>query len=91
MAWSQQADPMQWASAYYGYGYDPYAYGAAQDPSLYSYGATYPGYGQYPQQVRFNYSFFYSTCLLAYELLLLILWLSVFLIKHPSRLSVHLK
>ncbi|XP_042457372.1 polyadenylate-binding protein RBP47B'-like [Zingiber officinale] len=52
MAWSQQADPTQWASAYYGYGYDPYAYGAAQDPSLYSYGATYPGYGQYPQQVE---------------------------------------
>ncbi|KAL6867209.1 hypothetical protein ACP4OV_015233 [Aristida adscensionis] len=46
--WSQQADPNQWASTYYGYGYD--AYGYAQDPS-YSYGA-YAGYGQYPQQVE---------------------------------------
>lgn len=44
-------DPNQW-SAYYGYGqgYEAYAYGAAQDPSLYSYGA-YAGYTQYPQQV----------------------------------------
>ncbi|CAL9131365.1 unnamed protein product [Musa textilis] len=50
-AWSQQADPNQWAGAYYGYGYDAYAYGAAQDPSLYAYGA-YAGYGQYPQQVE---------------------------------------
>ncbi|RWW06248.1 hypothetical protein GW17_00030434 [Ensete ventricosum] len=33
-AWSQQADPNQWAGAYYGYGYDAYAYGAAQDPSF---------------------------------------------------------
>ncbi|EEF48891.1 nuclear acid binding protein, putative [Ricinus communis] len=41
----------QW-SAYYGYGqgYDAYAYGATQDPSLYAYGA-YAGYPQYPQQV----------------------------------------
>ncbi|KAJ1298577.1 hypothetical protein BS78_01G464100 [Paspalum vaginatum] len=46
--WSQQADPNQWASTYYGYGYD--AYGYAQDPS-YAYGA-YAGYGQYPQQVE---------------------------------------
>ena len=46
--WSQQADPNQWASTYYGYGYD--AYGYAQDPS-YAYGA-YAGYSQYPQQVR---------------------------------------
>ncbi|THU71028.1 hypothetical protein C4D60_Mb08t31210 [Musa balbisiana] len=51
MAWSQQADPNQWAGAYYGYGYDAYAYGATQDPSLYAYGA-YAGYGQYPQQAR---------------------------------------
>ncbi|EHA8588760.1 polyadenylate-binding protein RBP47B' [Cocos nucifera] len=49
VAW--QADPSQWAGAYYGYGYDAYAYGAAQDPSLYAYGA-YAGYGQYPQQVE---------------------------------------
>ncbi|MQM11684.1 hypothetical protein Taro_044595 [Colocasia esculenta] len=50
--WGQQADPNQWASAYYSYGqgYDPYAYGASQDPSFYAYGA-YAGYGQYPQQV----------------------------------------
>ncbi|XP_038699095.1 polyadenylate-binding protein RBP47B' isoform X2 [Tripterygium wilfordii] len=50
--WGQQVDPSQW-SAYYGYGqgYDPYAYGAAQDPSLYAYGA-YSGYAQYPQQVE---------------------------------------
>ncbi|XP_043691134.1 polyadenylate-binding protein RBP47B'-like [Telopea speciosissima] len=49
--WGQQMDPSQWSSAYYGYGqgYDAYAYGAAQDPSLYAYGA-YAGYGQYPQQ-----------------------------------------
>ncbi|KAG8097059.1 hypothetical protein GUJ93_ZPchr0013g37867 [Zizania palustris] len=46
--WSQQADPNQWASAYYGYGYD--AYGYAQDPS-YAYSA-YAGYTQYPQQVE---------------------------------------
>ncbi|XP_065866879.1 polyadenylate-binding protein RBP47B' [Euphorbia lathyris] len=47
--WGQQVD--QW-SAYYGYGqgYDAYAYGATQDPSLYAYGA-YAGYPQYPQQV----------------------------------------
>ncbi|XP_020240828.1 polyadenylate-binding protein RBP47B'-like [Asparagus officinalis] len=48
-AWGQQADPNQWA--YYGYGYDPYGYATAQDPSLYAYGA-YAGYGQYPQQVE---------------------------------------
>lgn len=48
--WSQQADPNQWASAYYGYGYD--AYGYAQDPS-YAYGA-YAGYSQYPQQARIS-------------------------------------
>ncbi|KAJ4978532.1 hypothetical protein NE237_009312 [Protea cynaroides] len=50
--WGQQMDPSQWSSSYYGYGqgYDAYAYGAAQDPSLYTYGA-YAGYGQYPQQV----------------------------------------
>ncbi|PWA89221.1 RNA-binding (RRM/RBD/RNP motifs) family protein [Artemisia annua] len=49
--WNAQADPNQWASAYYGYGqgYDPYAYGATQDPSMYAYGA-YGGYAQYPQQ-----------------------------------------
>ncbi|XP_058072273.1 polyadenylate-binding protein RBP47B' [Magnolia sinica] len=52
-SWGQQADPSQWSSAYYGYGqgYDAYAYGASQDPSLYAYGA-YAGYGQYPQQVE---------------------------------------
>ncbi|XP_024983008.1 polyadenylate-binding protein RBP47B' isoform X3 [Cynara cardunculus var. scolymus] len=49
--WNPQADPNQWGSAYYGYGqgYDAYAYGATQDPSLYAYGA-YGGYMQYPQQ-----------------------------------------
>ncbi|CAK9164679.1 unnamed protein product [Ilex paraguariensis] len=56
--WGQQADPTQWSSAYYGYGpygqgYDAYAYGATQDPSLYPYGA-YPGYIQYPQQARYS-------------------------------------
>ncbi|KAF8395860.1 hypothetical protein HHK36_019814 [Tetracentron sinense] len=53
-SWGQQADPNQWSSAYYGYGqgYDAYAYGATQDPSLYAYGA-YAGYGQYPQQARY--------------------------------------
>ncbi|PHU03273.1 Polyadenylate-binding protein RBP47B' [Capsicum chinense] len=51
--WGQPADLSQW-SAYYGYGpgYDAYAYGATQDPSLYAYGA-YAGYAQYPQQARF--------------------------------------
>ncbi|XP_028052392.1 polyadenylate-binding protein RBP47B'-like [Camellia sinensis] len=50
--WSQQADPSQWSSTYYGYGqgYDAYGYGTTHDPSLYAYGA-YPGYAQYPQQV----------------------------------------
>ncbi|XP_027926121.1 polyadenylate-binding protein RBP47B'-like [Vigna unguiculata] len=50
--WGQQMDPSQW-NAYYGYGqgYEAYAYGAAQDPSLYAYGA-YAGYAQYPQQVE---------------------------------------
>ncbi|GMP88665.1 hypothetical protein CsSME_00040563 [Camellia sinensis var. sinensis] len=49
--WSQQADPSQWSSTYYGYGqgYDAYGYGTTHDPSLYAYGA-YPGYAQYPQQ-----------------------------------------
>ncbi|GAB2229297.1 hypothetical protein Droror1_Dr00023435 [Drosera rotundifolia] len=49
--WGQQVDPSQWSNAYYGYGagYDAYGYAAAQDPSLYAYGA-YAGYGQYPQQ-----------------------------------------
>lgn len=44
-------DPSQWG-AYYGYGqgYDAYAYGAVQDPSLYAYNA-YAGYAQYPQHV----------------------------------------
>nr|DAD29841.1 TPA_asm: hypothetical protein HUJ06_031309 [Nelumbo nucifera] len=48
--WSQQVDPSQWSSAYYGYaqGYEAYAYGATHDPSLYAYGA-YAGYAQYPQ------------------------------------------
>ncbi|KAK9094656.1 hypothetical protein Scep_026125 [Stephania cephalantha] len=51
-AWIQ-ADPSQWNGTYYGYGqgYDAYAYGSAQDPSVYSYGA-YAGYGQYPQQAK---------------------------------------
>lgn len=49
-AWVQQADPNQWTSGYYGYGYDAYSYGVAQDPSVYAYGA-YGGYG-YPQQAR---------------------------------------
>ncbi|XP_011625480.1 polyadenylate-binding protein RBP47B' isoform X2 [Amborella trichopoda] len=51
--WGQQADPNQWAGAYYGYGqgYDAYTYGATQDPSLYAYGA-YAGYGNYPQQAE---------------------------------------
>ncbi|KAK6646105.1 hypothetical protein PHAVU_L009343 [Phaseolus vulgaris] len=50
--WGQQMDQSQW-SAYYGYGqgYEAYAYGAAQDPSSYGYGA-YAGYAQYPQQVE---------------------------------------
>ncbi|KAL6505371.1 Polyadenylate-binding protein rbp47b' [Orobanche gracilis] len=50
--WSQSADPNH-LSAYYGYGqgYDPYAYGATQDPSAYAYGA-YAGYTQYPQQTE---------------------------------------
>lgn len=47
-----QGDPNQWG-AYYGYGqgYESYAYGTTQDQSTYAYG-TYPGYSQYPQQVR---------------------------------------
>ncbi|KAG2333685.1 hypothetical protein Bca52824_004865 [Brassica carinata] len=47
--YATQADPSQW-NGYYGYGqgYDAYAYGAAQDPSLYAYGGY--GYPQYPQQ-----------------------------------------
>ncbi|THG23370.1 hypothetical protein TEA_006462 [Camellia sinensis var. sinensis] len=51
--WSQQADPSQWSSTYYGYGqgYDAYGYGTTHDPSLYAYGA-YPGFAQYPQQVE---------------------------------------
>ncbi|KAG4988534.1 hypothetical protein AAZX31_11G129800 [Glycine max] len=50
--WGVQMDPSQW-SAYYGYGqgYEAYAYGATQDPSIYTYGA-YAGYAQYPQQVE---------------------------------------
>ncbi|WVY99359.1 hypothetical protein V8G54_025429, partial [Vigna mungo] len=51
--WGQQMDPSQW-NAYngYGQGYETYGYGAAQDPSLYTYGA-YAGYQQqYPQQVE---------------------------------------
>ncbi|XP_048325140.2 polyadenylate-binding protein RBP47B' [Ziziphus jujuba] len=50
--WIQQVDPNQWSTYYgYGQGYDAYAYGATQDPSLYAYGA-YAGYTQYPQQVE---------------------------------------
>ncbi|XP_044483823.1 polyadenylate-binding protein RBP47B' [Mangifera indica] len=47
-----QVDQSQW-SAYYGYGqgYDAYAYGTTQDPSLYAYGA-YAGFPQYAQQVE---------------------------------------
>jgi len=47
-------DQSQW-NAYYGYGqpgYEAYAYGAAQDPSMYAY-AGYAGYAQYPQQVSY--------------------------------------
>ncbi|KAI3810575.1 hypothetical protein L1987_20195 [Smallanthus sonchifolius] len=49
------AHPTQWSSAHYGYGqgYDAYAYGTTQDPSLYAYGA-YGGYMQYPQQGQVN-------------------------------------
>ncbi|KAI3711835.1 hypothetical protein L1987_70383 [Smallanthus sonchifolius] len=38
--WAPLADPTQWSSAHYGYGegYDAYAYGTTQDPSLYAYG-----------------------------------------------------
>lgn len=57
--WAPQPDPTQWSSAYYGYGqgYDAYAYGATQDPSLYAYGA-YGGYVQYPQQAsHFSYCY----------------------------------
>lgn len=56
-------DPNQWSMAYYSYGqgYDAYAYGAVQDPSLYGYGA-YPGYTQYPQQV----GLFFISNLLSY-------------------------
>lgn len=52
--WGVQMDPSQW-SAYYGYGqgYEAYAYGATQDPSIYTYGA-YAGYAQYPQQVSLH-------------------------------------
>ncbi|KAF9606992.1 hypothetical protein IFM89_030411 [Coptis chinensis] len=48
--WAQPSDPHQWNGAYYGYGqgYDAYGYGAAPDPSLYSYGA-YTGYGRHFQ------------------------------------------
>lgn len=51
-AWSLQADPNQYTSAYYGYGqgYDAYAYGMAQDPNSYAY-SLYSGYAHYPQQV----------------------------------------
>ncbi|XP_022635342.1 polyadenylate-binding protein RBP47B' isoform X2 [Vigna radiata var. radiata] len=50
---ARQMDPSQW-NAYYGYGqgYEAYGYGAAQDPSSYTYGAygAYGGYQQYPSQ-----------------------------------------
>lgn len=50
--WGQQVDPSQWSAYYaYGQGYDAYAYGSTQDPSVYAYGA-YAGYMHYPQQVR---------------------------------------
>ncbi|KAJ0793118.1 hypothetical protein HanOQP8_Chr01g0026081 [Helianthus annuus] len=64
--WAPQADPTQWSSAYYGYGqgYDAYAYGATQDPSLYAYGA-YGGYMQYPQQAsKFTYCYHISLFIL---------------------------
>ncbi|CAL5344430.1 unnamed protein product [Camellia sinensis] len=56
--WSQQADPSQWSSTYYGYGqgYDAYGYGTTHDPSLYAYGA-YPGFAQYPQQYLVPFAF----------------------------------
>ncbi|KAL8055491.1 hypothetical protein ABFX02_04G059000 [Erythranthe guttata] len=51
-AWGQSADPNQLSAYYaYGQGYDAYAYGAAQDPSAYAYGA-YAGYAQYPHQAE---------------------------------------
>ncbi|KZV33998.1 hypothetical protein F511_02771 [Dorcoceras hygrometricum] len=51
--WGQSADPNQWSSYYaYGQGYDPYALGATQDPSTYSYGGAYAGYIQYPHQTE---------------------------------------
>ena len=49
-SWGQQMDPNQWNAYYaYGQGYEAYAYGATQDPSLYAYGAYA---AQYPQQVK---------------------------------------
>lgn len=84
MAWSQQADPTQWASAYYGYGYDPYAYGAAQDPSLYSYGATYPGYGQYPQQARFSSCYFFFLKTILFIFYIVHLSTNIYLIQYLS-------
>jgi len=75
--WSQQADPNQWASTYYGYGYD--AYGYAQDPS-YAYGA-YAGYSQYPQQVRISIDIYIiiiyinSECLLYTSTFISKLWM----------------
>lgn len=51
--WGQSTDPNQLNAYYaaYGQGYDPYAYGASQDPSAYTYGA-YAGYVQYPHQAE---------------------------------------
>jgi len=52
--WGQpQADPNQWNAAYYGYGqgYEAYGYAAAQDPSMYGYGA-YPASGSQQQQIE---------------------------------------
>ncbi|XP_008796097.2 polyadenylate-binding protein RBP45 [Phoenix dactylifera] len=46
-----QQDSTQWNGSYYGYtqGYDTYGYAPPQDPNMYAY-ASYPGYGNYPQQ-----------------------------------------
>lgn len=53
--WNQaQSDPSQWNPGYYTYnqGYEGYGYAAPpQDGSAYAY-SSYPGYGNYPQQVN---------------------------------------
>ncbi|OAY79884.1 Polyadenylate-binding protein RBP47B' [Ananas comosus] len=44
-AWGQQADPSQWA-AYYGYGYDAYAYGVEGAPEMTSIVGSFPSVEQ---------------------------------------------